>query len=220
MAKTLVADSSSIISLAINCMSSVLAELGPKIVVTDAIYNEIVSRPMKSKRYALESIRIRKLFSEGVISVRKPDPKVTRRILEDSNSVYRIRKRPLSLVHLGEAEALALLSEVDADALLIDERTTRMLMEDAEGLRGILEDQNNSRVDMDTRRLESFRRAVDGIDIIRSSEIAAVAYEKGILSRNLGFEGKDALMASLYALKFSGCAISWQEIEDYARVLG
>jgi len=65
MDKTIVADSSSIISLAVNCMSSVLAELSAKIVVTGGIYDEIVSRPITSKRYALESLRIRRLFSEN-----------------------------------------------------------------------------------------------------------------------------------------------------------
>ena len=65
--KTVVADSSAIISLAVNCMSSALVEMQVKMLVTDEIYEEIIKRPEGSKRYALESLRIKKLFSEGVI---------------------------------------------------------------------------------------------------------------------------------------------------------
>ncbi len=214
--RTLVADSSAIISLAINCMSSVLEELGVKILVTDEIYNEIILRPMGSKRYALESMRIKKLFSCGVISVMNPEPLITQEILNTANSIYCIKRHPLRLIHEGEAAALALLAGLEASCLLIDERTTRMLIEDADGLRKVLSNQLGRRVDMDRQRLEAFRSIVPGVSIIRSSEIAAVAYEKGILGRNLGNSGKEALMAMLYALKFSGCAISWNELEEYA----
>jgi len=216
--KTVVADSSSIISLAINCMSSALLEMGVKILVTDEIFEEIIIRPMGSKRYALESMRIKKLFSEGVISIQNPEPLITQEIMDLSNSIYRVKNHPLHLIHKGEAAALALLSGIEADALLIDERTTRMLIEDAETLRTVLSDQLRRHVDMDHQKLAAFNDIIPDIRIIRSSEVAAVAYEKGILGRNLGNSGKEALMATLYALKFSGCAISWQEIDEYMSI--
>jgi predicted nucleic acid-binding protein len=216
--KTVVADSSSIISLALNCMSSALLEMGVKILVTDEIYEEIILRPMGSKRYALESMRIKKLFSEGVISIQNPEPLITREIMELSNSIYRVKNHPLHLIHKGEAAALALIAGIEADALLIDERTTRLLIEDAEALRNVLTDQLGRHVDMDHQKLAAFNDIIPDIRIIRSSEVAAVAYEKGILSRNLGNPGKEALMATLYALKFSGCAISWQEIDEYMSI--
>ncbi len=173
---------------------------------------------MGSKRYALESMRIKKLFSDGVVSIMNPEPLITQELLNISNSIYSVNKHPLRLIHEGEAAALALLAGIEASALLIDERTTRMLIEDAEGLRGVLSSQLGRQVDMDRQRFESFRDIVPDVRIIRSSEIAAVAYEKGILGRNLGNCGKEALMATLYALKFSGCAISWKEIEEYLSI--
>jgi len=209
--KKIVADSSAIISLAMNCMSSVLVEMKAELLVTDEIYEEMIVRPRNSKRYALESMRIKKLFSDGVISVMNPEPLITQEITELSNSIYHVRNHPLRLIHRGEAAALALFSGIEADALLIDERTTRMLVENAEALRRLLSDQLGRGVEMDSRKLASFRDIVSDVHIIRSSEVAAVAYEKGIIGRNLGNNGKEALMATLYALKFSGCAISWQE---------
>lgn len=218
--KTVVADSSSIISLAMNCMSSALVEMGVKILVTDEIYEEIILRPQNSKRYALESMRIKKLFSEGVISVMNPEPLITREIMDLSNSIYSIRNHPLRLIHKGEAAALALISGIEADGLLIDERTTRLLIEDAETLRRVLSDQMRRSVEIDEKKLAAFRDILPDIRIIRSSEVAAVAYEKGIIGRNLGNNGKEALMATLYALKFSGCAISWNEIDEYLSIMG
>jgi predicted nucleic acid-binding protein len=216
--KTVVADSSSIISLALNCMSSALQEMGVKLLVTDEIYEEIILRPMGSKRYALESMRIKKLFSDGVISVQNPEPLITEEIMNLSNSIYHVKNHPLHLIHKGEAAALALLAGIEADAFLIDERTTRMLIEDPETLRTVLSDQLGRHVDMDHQKLAAFSDILPDISILRSSEVAAVAYEKGILCRNLGNPGKEALMATLYALKFSGCAISWQEINEYMSI--
>jgi predicted nucleic acid-binding protein len=216
--KTVVADSSSIISLALNCMSSALTEMGVKLLVTDEIYEEIILRPMGSKRYALESMRIKKLFSEGVISIMNPEPLITQEIMDLSNSVYRVKKHPLRLIHKGEAAALALLSGIEAEALLIDERTTRMLIEDPGTLQRVLSSQLGRHVDIDVEKLAALDDILPDVRIIRSSEIAAVAYEKGILGRNLGNSGKEALMATLYALKFSGCAISWHEIDEYMSI--
>lgn len=218
MNATIVADSSSIISLAINCLSSVLNELDAKILVTGEIYREIIERPAGSKRYALESMRIKRLFSEGVVSVREPSQELVERIMRAANSIYSIRGRNLELVHRGEMEALALVGEIGANALLMDERTTRMLIEDPQLLGRVLEEQSGRRVEVDRRALDVFRGSVPDVRIIRSSEVAAVAYEKGILGRNLGAGGREVLMATLYALKFSGCAISWREIEEYSSV--
>ena len=55
------ADSSAIISLSMNCMSAVLKELKKDIVISPEVYNEVISRPIASKRFALGSMRINKL---------------------------------------------------------------------------------------------------------------------------------------------------------------
>ena len=219
MVKRVVSDSSSIISMAINCMSTLLAELGLEIVVSREVYDEIVSRPINSKRYALESMRIKKLFNEGVVKVMDADPRLTDEIIEVSNGIYSAHHQNIRLIHKGEAGALALIRDVGADAFLIDERTMRMMLEDPESLKNVLSSQNNGRVDIDYGRLDAFRKLVPPVKIIRSSELAAIAYERGVLGKSLGDNRKEALMAMLYALKFSGCAISWDEIDDYASIM-
>lgn len=213
------ADSSSMISLAINCMSNVLRDLNAKVVVSEGVYDEIITHPINTKHFALEAMRIRKLFSEGVVSVEKPDSHLTHRILDLSNSVYSFRGYSMKIIHEGEAEALSLAKAMGADALLVDERTTRLLIEDPEELGKVLSSRNQKEVRMDYGKLQALEKIVSGVSVIRSSEIAAVAYENGILEKYLGKEDHKVLEAVLCALKFSGCSISWDEISEYMRAV-
>jgi predicted nucleic acid-binding protein len=201
-------------------MSQVLLELGEKIVVSPTVFEEVVSRPMGSKRFALGSMRINKLFDSKVISVRKPDSGLTKRVLECFNSAYLINKRPLKIIHQGEAEALALVREGDVEALLVDERTTRLLLEDPQQLRELLERQNNQTVELNLEQVNRVRGLLPKVSVIRSAEIAALAYERGILSKYMSRGEGNIIEAVLCALKFSGCAITWSEIEEYKSGLG
>ncbi|MFH1126395.1 MAG: hypothetical protein V1703_04670 [Candidatus Altiarchaeota archaeon] len=214
------ADSSAIISLSMSCLSLVLKELRKDVVISPGVYNEVISRPIASKRFALGSMRINKLFQDKVISIRKPDAELTRRILEGFNSAYSVRKQPIKIIHEGEAEALALTRERDVEALLIDERTTRLLMEDPQQLRKLLSRQNNQDVHLDLGIISEVRRMLPSVPIIRSAEIAAVAYEKGILSKYISEGEGNLIEAVMCALKFSGCSITWSEIEEYKNTLG
>jgi len=62
----------------------------------------------------------------------------------------------------------------------------------------------------------SFRPAPanTGIRFFRSSELLLLAYEKGYFA-DYGKLKEDAIEASLYKLKYSGCAVGFGEISDY-----
>ncbi|MFC2154615.1 hypothetical protein ACFLRC_03965 [Candidatus Altiarchaeota archaeon] len=190
-----------------------------EIIVPEGVYEEIVDRPLKSKRFALESLRIKRLFSDGVISEVDADPEKTKEILKTSNHLFYMKKRPIQILHRGEAEALSLLVEHDCEALLVDERTTRLLVERPEKLLEVLSRQNHKHVEMDKGKLNKLKKIIPKTNIIRSTEIAAIAYEKGILARYYRFDQPQLLDAALAALKYSGCAISWQEIEEYKKAI-
>jgi len=215
----IVADSSSLISIALNCMSGVFQELGVNILVTPAVYDEVVTRPSGSRKYALEALRIKKLFSDGVLSTLEADQKVTDKILALSNSVFEVKGKALKIIHKGEAEALALVKTFGADAFLIDERTTRLVVEDPNSLKNFLSDRAKSDVKINSSRLAELSSYVPAVPVIRSTEIVAYAYERGILDRMLKASGKKVLNASLSALKFSGCAITWGEIDEYLKII-
>jgi len=213
------ADSSAIISLSMNCMSRILKELGKEIVIPPAVYGEIVTRPMASKRFALGSMRIKKLLDDKVVTIRKADPSLSQKILEGFNSAYTVKKQPLNIIHVGEAEALALTKNHDVEALLVDERTTRLLMEDPQQLRKLLSRRNNQSVQLNLDKVNEVKKLLPKVTVIRSTEIAAIAYEKGILSKYLSEGEGNLIEALLCALKFSGCSITWDEIEEYKSTL-
>jgi len=215
----IVADSSSIISLAMNCLSCILERLDLKVTVTPTVYNEIITRPMNNRRYALEAYRIKRLIKEGTIVTREADKTLTDQIMDQANLVYLIRKKPLEIIHEGEAEALALVKELGAEGFLIDERTTRLLLEDPEELKKVLEIRNHTRVDYRRGEFEKLKGMLPKVPIIRSAEVCAIAYEKGVLRDAVIDDDGRLFDAVLSALKFSGCSITWDEIEEYKRVI-
>ena len=109
---------------------------------------------------------------------------------------------------------LALSREIGVDNLLIDERTTRMLAEDPESLRQHLEEELRRPITVDEENLSSIARLTKGIRFFRSSELLLLAYEKGYFA-DYGKLKEDAIEASLYKLKYSGCAVGFGEISDY-----
>ncbi len=219
MVYVLVADSSSIISLALNCLAPVLGELDVDIVVPEGVYDEIVTRPLKSKRFALESLRIKRLFTDEVIREVDADEGLTKAIIDGSNNLFFHNNKALSIMHKGEAEAIALALEHRCHALLIDERTARLLIENPHRLASVLSSRNKHPVCVDEKQLVAFQKTLPPVAVIRSTEIAAAAFERGILSRYLRHSQPDLLLAALAALKYSGCSISWEEIDDYTRLL-
>ena len=56
----------------------------------------------------------------------------------------------------------------------------------------------------------------EGFKFIRSAELIYVAYKKNVTRIK---DGKDVLDALLYAVKFSGCAISGDEIKEMKRIV-
>lgn len=215
----IVVDSSSIISLAMNCMCSVLESLGAVFAVTPKVYDEIVSRPSGNRRFALEAMRIQRLVSSGIVVVEEPKGRVDEELLSAANRVYSIRGRDLKIIHPAESEVLGLAIETGAEAILIDERTTRLLLEDPYQLKELLSYRNRAEVRVSQEWLRRLQAVAPKMPLIRSSEVVAVAYEKGVLTRLYDVEDKSVLDAALSALKFSGCSISWEEIEEYRKAV-
>lgn len=211
----IVVDSSSIISIAVNCLCPILDLLDKQFAATPTVFQEMVNRPAQSKRFALESMRIQRLFNDGVIKTYTVDEAATYDFLKKANRTYYVKKKPLKIIHKAEAEALMLAKEKGAEAFLMDERTLRQMIEDPYSTRELLEHRNKKKVRIDEEALAELVEATPDVPIIRSTEIAAVAYEKGLLSSYMDVEDKKVLMNTLYALKLAGCSISWDEIKEY-----
>jgi predicted nucleic acid-binding protein len=215
----IVVDSSSIISLAVNCLCPVMDGMNVSFATTPKVYEEVISKPSTNKRFALEAMRIRRLFDSNSLQVLEPKGDLGQRILHAANKIYRIRGKEMTIIHPAESEAMALAAEIGAKAFLIDERTTRLLLEDPHALKDLLSYRNRGDVRIDEVSLKKLQDILPDIPVIRSAEIVAIGYEKGLLTGMHGVEDKSVLEAALDALKFAGCAISWEEIDDYLKAV-
>jgi len=219
----IVVDSSSLITLSSSCLIKTLKNLseskGLVFTIPESVYYESVKRPMNVKRFELNAVRIRDAVDEGYLKVQKATPNMREKIIKLSKITENLcfsEGKQIRLIDLGEAEALALLKETESRALMIDERTTRMLIEEPQNIRDFLEKRHRKKITLNQQALTEFREYTKGIRVMRSVELIALAYD------NDGFKGelrrsKQALEAALYSAKFAGCAVSFEEIKEYLK---
>ena len=219
--KVIIFDSSSIISLAMNGLLDELKELKKifkgEFLITKEVKQEVVDNPIKTKKYELEAIKIDSLIKEGYFILpekininEKKVSELTFKFLEIANTMFVGNGQKIKLIQDGEASCLALskiLNEKGIENVLaIDERTTRILIEKPENLHELLEKKLHVKIKLKESNFNFFKE----FKVIRSTEIIYVAYKKGLIN----LKNKNLLDALLYALKFKGCAISEQEIEE------
>lgn len=184
--------------------------------ITATVEDEAINYPMKKKEYAFSAVRLKRALDTGVFKIATANSETTNYILETANSVFSIHGRPFHLVHAGEAEMLAAAIDSGIPNILMDERTTRTLLESPSDLRAHLTREFRTSVGVNNAALAEFQGLVGGMSIIRSSEVVAIAYEKRYFKKFKNLE-KKAFESALYAIKFKGCAISFEEINEMLR---
>ncbi|MFH1664261.1 MAG: hypothetical protein ABH986_05680 [archaeon] len=216
----LVFDSSSIISISQNCLMNVLENLSKKtksrFLIPKSVEFESVTKPLSINRFELNALRIKKAVDSGWLGLEEEIDST--QILELSNNIFFAENHPIKIIHQGEAETIALYKKTNAFAMVIDERTTRMLLEEPENLAKKLRFNYRKKIKVNKKNLRDFFSVAGKIKIVRSAELIAKAFELGCFEGELESSLK-ALEAALYALKFNGCAISLDEIRDYVGVV-
>lgn len=217
--QSLVCDASSLISLTDSCFIHAIYFLKKKhkgkFLIPPSVERECIDSPMMLRQHAIYALRLKRAVMEGIISaVPLADRKKVQEIRWVANNTFYAGGTPLRLLHEGEAEMLALSRETGVDNLLVDERTTRMLIEDPELLRSHLEHEFGRPIAADETNLSSFARFTKGMRLFRSSELLLLAYERGYFA-DYGELEQEAIEAALYRLKYSGCAIGMREIDEY-----
>jgi hypothetical protein len=100
------------------------------------------------------------------------------------------------------------LLDIDKKAIVVDERTTRILCEAPENMRKLLESKLHTKIDASEKNYPMFK----DFRIFRSSELVFIAYRLGII--DLPAKKRESMEALLYGLKYKGCTISMREIDD------
>lgn len=215
-------DASTLISFSMNGLLNEIVKLKKifqgKFLITEDVKFEVIDRPLEVKRFELEALRLKKLFDEKVLEL--PDSlgiknseiiEKKEKMIEIANSMFVGKMGNIPLIHSGEASCLALsrilLDKKIPKVIAIDERTTRMLSEKPENLKQLLERKMHTKIKLQKQDFKYFR----GFRFIRSTELIYVLWKKGMTELK---DGKKVLDALLYALKFKGCSISDEEINE------
>lgn len=223
--KVLIFDSSSLINFTMNGLSSLIIDLKKifhgKFIITKYVKYETIDRPSEIKKYELGSLQIRKLLDDNILEM--PESigieeqalrEMTKEILNKVNSSYFARSEFMHIIDEGEASCLALSILAGKrknieNVIVIDERTTRMIVENPENLRKLFQSKLHTRVDL-KKNFDYLKNS----RFIRSCEMVFVAYKKGLIDLKDG----NVLDALLYAAKYKGCSISEEEISEMKKL--
>jgi len=179
--------------------------------ITEDVKYEVIDKPLQEKRFMLEALFIKKLLENGTLELYKDSSlKDKSRLGHIANSTFVSNGEYIRILHSGETSCLALYNElrIEKKAIVVDERTTRVLVESPGNLRRLLESKLHRKIHAIEKNYNSFKN----MNLIRSSELALMALKFGFI--DLPGKKQDIIRAILYASKFNGCAISNQEIES------
>jgi hypothetical protein len=225
MKKAIIFDAGTIINFSINGLLDLFEKLKKlfdgEFLITEDIKYEVVKRPLKVKKFELSALRVNQLIKEGILklpaSVGIKDSEIekrTKELLNLSNRTFIARDSYMHLIDKGEASCLAL-SEILTrkgvkNVISVDERTLRMLCENPENLRKLMETKLHTKIKAKKQNYGEF----DKFRIIRSAELVYIAYKNKLVEIGNGM----LLDALLYAIKYKGCSISREEIEELKRL--
>ena len=226
--KSLIFDAGPIISLATNNLLWIIEplkkEFDGKFYLTEAVRKELVDRPLETKKFKFEAIQVEKLIENKILEVIDNDfiRDKTPSLLNTANEIFKAyNDYYMRIVHFAEISVIAAAVSLNADAIVIDEKTTRLLIENPSRLVEILKRTLHTSIRVNENNLKEFRSIAGKINTIRSIELVTVAYEHGILDdyiTKITDARKNLLESVLWGVKLNGCAVSKDEIEQIVRI--
>ncbi len=222
--KVLILDAGPLINLSMNGLLEIfenIKKMGINIVITNYVYQEVVDRPANIPRFELGALRIKELIEKGIIQfatdlgiASQEIESETQHMIKLINCSIKSENHCIEIVSPAEISCLAvskILSGREINNIIgIDERTTRVLFEKPSNLKDLMSNKLHRSINLNTKEIENLGH----FKFIRSSELVYMAYKKGFIE----LKDKRAIEALLYATKFKGCSISWEEIEQLKKM--
>ena len=225
--KAIVFDTGPVISLTTNNLLWLLKELKKRFegefYLSEATKRELVDKPLMTKRFEFEALQVMRYIKKGILKVidnSKLKAK-TIELLDLVNTSFKAKGNFINVCHYAEISGIVSCTYLGSDILVIDERTTRLLIENPLELRNILQSKLHTSVSMDRDKLRTFAEQTKNIKLIRSVELVTIAYELGLLDQYLADipDSKKILLDSvLWGVKISGCAVSEDEIDEIIKI--
>jgi uncharacterized protein YlbG (UPF0298 family) len=225
--KSLIFDAGPIISLATNNLLWILEPLkkkfNGKFYITDAVKRELVDRPLETKKFKFEAIQVQRLIENGVLEIIDNSfiKEKTPILLSTANEIFRAYNNYIKIVHFAEMSVIAAALSLNSNVIVLDEKTTRYLIENPKIIVEILRKTLHASIYINENNLKEFKNTVKDIKTIRSIEIVTMAYEHGILDSyitRIPDARKNLLESVLWGVKLNGCAVSKDEIEQIVKI--
>lgn len=223
MIKSIVFDSGPIISLTMNNLLWTLKDLKERFegnfYLSEGVKKELVDRPLDSKKFKFEALQVLRCIKDGVLEVVE-NPKISEianEILDLANHCFSAQGNWLRLFHYGEISGIAACKFLGTKIFVVDERTTRLMIEAPDRLIKILERTMHTKIRVNRENLNKLSEFTKDIQLIRSVEIVTRTYELGLLDSYLldvKNPNKTLLESVLWGVKLNGCAVSKREIDD------
>lgn len=214
--KSLVFDAGPLISLTMNNLLWLLEPLKESFrgdfIIPESVKSELVDEPFQTKKFKFEALQVNELLTKGILTVYKDTltKQATLQLLDVANTCFSAKGQNLKLVHYGEIASVATAAKLNAEALVMDERVTRELIEHPLHLARIMEKKLHTGIGVNKANVQQLKQLAGNVSIIRSTELAAIGFEKGLLDRYLspGISRKQLLESVIWGLKIDGAAIN------------
>jgi predicted nucleic acid-binding protein len=216
--KYLIFDAGPLINFSMNNSLDILRKLKKefpgKFLITEKVKEEVIDYPKGIKKFEYNALLLEVLLNEKVIELPNFNGEgkeeyigMTNHIENLANSTFRSQNRNIHLIDSGEASSLALSMMIkEPNVVAIDERTTRMLCENPENLRKLMQKKLHTEIRANKKNYDFFKK----FKVIRSTELVYIANKKHLFE----LKSSQVLDAALYAMKYKGCSVSEREIEE------
>lgn len=227
-AKKIVFDTGPIITLAINNLLWLLEDLknsfNGEFYITPKVKEELIDKPIHTKKFRFEAIQLLPLITNGILKIYDSNTlgSLSEQILSLSNSSYEAKNNWMKILHPAETEVVAAAIEMNADAIVIDETTTRYLIENPEKIISRLNRKLHTHITLNKVNIKKLQDLFKGINVIRSFELSLIGYELGLFDKYVDDDSaklvpdlkREVLIGVLWALKLNGCSVKNEDIDD------
>jgi len=211
-------------------LTALRAHYSGDFLITNSVEKELIDRPLATKKFRLEAFQVLKEIRQGTLKNFDDESidRMARELLDIANSTFKAKGHWIRIVSFAEMSVLASAIELGSELVVIDERTTRLLVEDIDSVASRLEHKLHTKVIIDDQKKKLFSQMTNGIKVIRSIELAVLAFDYGLfdeylisgkelekagISHHKFKDPKNSILESiLWAMKLNGCSVNNQEI--------
>lgn len=162
--RSIIFDSGPIISLTTNNLLWLLKPFKERYKghfhITNYVKKEIVDKPLTTKRFKFEALQVMNNIKKGVLEVvgYNEIKETTNKLLELANNSFKAYGNYIKIVHPAEISSIACLLHFKGQAFVVDERTTRVLIENPKKLVNILRHSLHTNIKINDGNLNEFRK--------------------------------------------------------------